>query len=221
MTNFIFMAFMLVAAQDKPVDIAKTQLPKSALCVVCTANGAGHEEEKPAAGVSYKGIDYYFCNVKEVAVFKKDPEAYIPPILPRPMMKFDLLDTENKLWNAETFKDKIVHIDFWATWCGPCKQVKPMVAELAKKHKNLIVLSVSIDEKKADLEKFLKKEKFVGPVLHDTSQVWQSWKVRAIPALFLVKNGQVIAQWTGVPSKTELTKTIEGAFPHPEVSGGS
>ncbi len=199
-------------AQDKPTDIPKAQLPKAAECVVCSTNGAGHEEEKPAAGVTYKGRAYYFCNAKEVVEFKKDPEAWVPLPLPRAMAKFDLSDIAGKTWNAEAFRDKVVLIDYWATWCGPCKQVKPMVAELAKKHASLTVLSVSIDEKKADLDKFLAKEKFVGPVLHDTKQVWAAWRVKAIPALFLVKNGQVIAQWTGVPKKDELTEAVASAL---------
>jgi thiol-disulfide isomerase/thioredoxin len=199
-------------AQDKPTDIPKAQLPKAAECVVCSMNGAGHEEEKPAGGLMYRGKAFYFCNSKEIADFKKDPEAFIPLPLPRAMAKFDLVDLGGKVWNAEAFKDKVILVDFWATWCGPCKQVKPIVAEQAAKHRDLLVLSVSIDEKKADLDKFLAKEKFVGPVLHDTKQVWAAWRVRAIPMLFLVKNGQVIAQWTGVPDKKALASAVETAL---------
>ena len=210
MLNTIFLAVALFA-QDKPTDIPKAQLPKAAECIVCTSKGAGHEEEKPAAGVMYKGKAYYFCNTKEVAEFKKDPDAWVPLPLPRAMAKFDLADLDGKVWNADAFKNKVVLIDFWATWCGPCKQVKPMVADQAAKHKSLVVLSVSIDEKKADLDKFLAKEKFVGPVLHDTKQVWAAWRVKGIPMLFLVKNGHVVAQWTGIPDKKELADAVGAA----------
>jgi thiol-disulfide isomerase/thioredoxin len=211
MFNTLVIAFALLA-QDKPVDIPKAQLPKAAECVVCSANGGGHGEEKPAAGVTYKGKSYYFCNTKEVADFKKDPESWTPLPLPRTMAKFDLADLSGKMWNADAFEDRVVLIDFWATWCVPCKQVKQIVAELAKKHAALTVLSVSIDEKRADLDKFLGKEKFDGPVLHDTQKVWSAWRVRAIPAVFLVKNGQVVAQWTGVPDKKGLTTAVESAI---------
>ena len=70
--------------QDNPIEIAKKDLPKTATCVVCKANGEGRKEEKPAAGVRYKGQTFYFCNVKEVAEFSKDPDAFLPPVLPRP-----------------------------------------------------------------------------------------------------------------------------------------
>lgn len=199
---------VVLLTQDKPTDIPKGELPKAAICVVCTANGAGHEEERPAAGVMYKGVAYYFCSSKEVAEFKKDPESWIPLPLPRAMAKFDLVDMGGKTWNPEAFKEKVVLIDFWATWCGPCKQVKPLVAALAKKHKGLTVLSVSIDEKRSELDKFLKKESFDGPVLHDSKQVWAGWRVKAIPAVFLVKNGQVVAQWTGVPDSKEIADSV-------------
>lgn len=211
MLTTLFLTVALIA-QNKPTDIPKAQLPKAAECVICSSNGAGHEEEKPIAGVMFKGKAYFFCNASEVKEFKKDPESWVPLPLPRAMAKFDLTDFSGKVWNAEAFKDRVVLIDYWATWCGPCKQVKPMVAELAKKHAALSVLSVSIDEKKADLDKFLAKQKFDGPVLHDTKQVWAAWRVKSIPALFLVKNGQVIGQWTGVPDKKELSSQVEGAL---------
>src|SRR5256885_5491011 len=70
--------------QGTPVEIATKDLPKAAVCLVCEANGEGHKEEKPAAGVRYKGKSFFFCNVKELAEFKKDPESFMPPVLPRP-----------------------------------------------------------------------------------------------------------------------------------------
>ena len=70
-----------------PEEIAKKDLPKKAVCFVCSANGETHGEEKPAAGARYKGKTYYFCNEKEAVAFKQDPEAYMPPVLPRPAPK--------------------------------------------------------------------------------------------------------------------------------------
>lgn len=197
-------------AQERPEQIDKKDLPKTAVATFCGTEGKT-ELERPNVGYRYKGKSYYFCDQPATKAFLKDPEGFLPLPLPRPMAKFDLKDLAGKTWTAEAFKDKVVLIDFWATWCGPCKQVKPIIAEQASKHKELVVLSVSIDEKRADLEKFLAKEKFVGPVLHDTAQVWAAWRVKAIPMLFLVKNGQVIAQWTGVPDKKELAAAVESA----------
>ncbi|MEQ1932986.1 MAG: TlpA disulfide reductase family protein [Fimbriimonadaceae bacterium] len=204
------LALIALSLQDKPLDIIKKDLPKEAECIVCTSGGEAHGKEKPAAGVMYKGIAYYFCNAKEVPVFKKDPEAFMPPVLPRPMAEFSMTDTSGKTWNAEAMKDKLVLIDFWATWCKPCKEMFPTLDKLyAKYHaKGLEMLSVSVDEKKHDLDKYLKGHQFPNPVLHDTTQTFGKWGVRNIPATFLIKSGQVIAQWTG--KQTE--KTLEAAI---------
>lgn len=209
------LTMLLITAQDTPVDIPKGELIKSAPCVICSANGEGHGEEKPAAGVKYKGKAYYFCNAKEVATFKADPESFMPPVLPRAMPKFDLTDTTGKAWNAASMKDKVVLVDYWATWCGPCKEMKPIIekthADFAPR--NYEVLSVSIDEKKDTLTGFLKKNPFKNPVLFDTNQTWAEWKVRVIPAFFVVKNGQIVDQWVGKKSEKEVREIIEPHLP--------
>lgn len=201
--NTILAVLLLTGIQDQPQDIAKKDLPKKVECVICTAKGAGHDAEKPVAGVRYKGTSYFFCHAGEVAGFKKDPEAFLPPVLPRAMAAFDLTDRSGKTWDAKAFEGRLVMVDFWATWCGPCKEIKPRLDALRKKHgeRGFEVLSVSIDEKKDVLEKFLKKNRFENPVLHDTTQTWAVWKVRNVPTLFLVKDGQIVGQWVGVPKK--------------------
>ncbi len=204
----------ILSAQSTPVDIPKADLPKSAHCVVCESDGQNHGMEKPAAGVLYQGKTYYFCNVKEVASFRKDPEAYMPPVLPRAMPAFDLNDLSGKRWNSAEFKGKTVLVDFWATWCVPCREVKPIVEKVRAKYaaKGFNVLSVSIDEKRTALDQFLVKNKFAGPVLHDTSQTWATWGVKSIPALFLVRDGQIVAQWRGKQTEKTLSAAVEKAL---------
>lgn len=216
MSAALFLSLTLITtSQDVPTDIPKSELPKSAECIICSANGAGHGEEKPAAGVKYKGKAYFFCNVKEVESFKKDPELYMPPILPRPMPEFGLTDFSGKLWNAESLNQKLVLIDYWATWCEPCKKLMPVLEKLHKKYqpKGFELLSVSIDEKKEDLDKFLAKKKFANPVIHDQSQTYNKWGVRVIPTTFLIKEGQIIGQWTGITKESELDKAISQNLP--------
>lgn len=199
-------------AQDAPTDIAKKDLPKLATCVVCKDE---HGQEKPAAGVMYKGKAYYFCNTAEVKGFKADPESFVPPVLPRPAPEFSIADTSGKVWNAEAMKGKLVLIDYWATWCGPCKAMFPTFDKVHAKYKDrgFELLSVSVDQKAPDLEKFLKGHKFPNPVLHDTTQTFSRWGVKAIPATFLVKDGQIVAQWTGKVTEKQLSEAIEANLP--------
>lgn len=211
MLTLLLATSSLLADQDKPVDVPKSNLPKtSALCVVCEADGTGHGPEKIAAGVIFRAQTYFFCNPSEVGKFKKDPEAYLPPVLPRPMPKFSLADTSGQNWTAESMKGRLVLIDFWATWCKPCHEMKPVLERVQKSFSDLTVLSVSIDEKRADFDKFLAKTKFTNPVLFDDRQTWADWRVRVVPTFFLVKDGQIIAQWAGKKSEKDITELIKG-----------
>lgn len=207
MINLLFIA----ATQDKPVIIPKAELPKTdQFCTVCEADGNGHGAEKAAAGVRYQGTEYYFCHSNEVAKFIKDPAGYLPPVLPRPAPKFELADTTGTMWNAESMKGKVVLLDFWATWCVPCKEMKPVIERLHKKAgENLTVLSVSIDEKKADFDKFLTKTKFTNPVLFDHAQTWGAWRVRVVPTFFLVKDGKIVEQWSGKRSEKAIQELLD------------
>lgn len=202
---------LLAFLQDTPVQLPKAELPKEAqLCAVCEADGVGHGAERAAAGVRYKGSVYFFCNTGEVSKFLKDPAAYLPPVLPRPAPKFDLVDTSGTVWNAETMKGKVVLIDFWATWCAPCKEMKPIIERLHKKAgEKLTILSVSIDEKKADFDKFLTKTKFSNPVLFDNAQTWGAWRVRVVPTFFIVKDGMIVDQWSGKRSEKAVQEMLD------------
>jgi len=204
-------AALSMSVQDVPQDIAKKDLPKAAECVVCSAKGAGHEEEKPAAGVMYKGKAYYFCNAKEVPEFKKNADFYLPLELPMPMPEFGLKDQAGKAWDADAFKGKLVLLDYWATWCKPCLALKPKLDKIrdAYKDRGFDMLSVSIDEKRAPLDKFLQKTPFTNPVVWDDKQTWAKFKILAIPALFLVKDGQVIAVFRGNPDTKEIEKAVK------------
>ena len=79
--------------------------------------------------------------------------------------------------------DKPVLIDFWASWCGPCMMLGPVVEELAGEVDDVKICKVNVDEQ-MDLA--------------------QQFKVVSIPMLILIKNGEVTAKDIGVKSKDEL-----------------
>jgi thiol-disulfide isomerase/thioredoxin len=210
-TVALILAMAVSGIQDKPQDIAKKDLPKSAECVVCSAQGGEHGEEKPVAGVKYKGKSYFFCNGKEVATFKANPDMYLPLELPFELPSLALKDQTGKVWDAEAMKGKLVLLDYWATWCKPCLALKPKLDKVRTtyKDKGFEMLSLSIDEKRDTLDKFLKKTAFENPVLWDDKQTWAKLKVVAIPALFLVKDGKVIAAFKGEPNAKQIEAAVK------------
>lgn len=85
--------------------------------------------------------------------------------------------------------DKPVLVDFFATWCGPCRQMLPIVTEVsAEMAATLKVVKMDVDEAPKTPDKF---------------------GVQTIPTLILFKNGQAVAQHTGAMLKTELVEWIK------------
>lgn len=93
---------------------------------------------------------------------------------------------------------KYVLIDFWASWCGPCRKEIPNVkAQYAKyKSKGFEVVSVSIDEKEAAWRKALSEEKLAWPNFRDVDgSLANAWEVKTIPAMFLLSaDGTIVAE---------------------------
>lgn len=98
------------------------------------------------------------------------------------------LNTSN--FNEEvTNTDKLVLIDFYATWCGPCKMLSPIISEIANEYSNMIkVCKVNVDE---DQELALK------------------YNIMSVPTLIFFKNGSVVKDIVGFCSKSKLDNTIK------------
>lgn len=92
-------------------------------------------------------------------------------------------------------KGKVVYLDFWASWCAPCKASFPVIESWYQqlKGKGFLVLGINVDEKTSDMEAFLKKNPVSFPVLHDTSRnLVTAANVRAMPSSFLIDRNGVI-----------------------------
>lgn len=208
-------SFLLAAAllQDAPVDIPKSDLPAKAPCAVCSYAGEEHGEEKPEAGVRYKGHTFYFCNKNEVATFKELPDAYLPLVFPWPAPAFAATTLDGKAVTLADYKDKVVLVDFWATWCAPCVKSMPEFDKLYAKHKGkgFEVLGVSIDTEKQKVKPFLAKRRVSYPVLLDDAKTpsWAAFKVRVVPTAYLInRKGEVVGRWIGEGKMKEMEAAI-------------
>lgn len=113
-------------------------------------------------------------------------------------------------------KGKVVIVDFWASWCGPCKASFPVMDALLKKYgeKGLVIVAVNVDEKKAEMEKFLKKSPVTFTVVRDAGQkLVEAANVATMPTSFVVdRTGKVRFThegFLGEPSRLEYERQIE------------
>jgi thiol-disulfide isomerase/thioredoxin len=113
------------------------------------------------------------------------------------------------------YKGKVVLLDIWATWCGPCRAMIPHEREMAEKLKDkpFVLVSVSADDKKETLEKFLEKEKM--PWVHwwnegPDSEVLKKYRVKAFPTLYLIDHAGVVRhKWIGNPGHEKIEAAVE------------
>lgn len=129
---------------------------------------------------------------------------------------FETLQVPSALFSTESLAGKPMLIDFWATWCLPCRETMPVIDQIYQKYneKGLIVMGIS-GENRADLMKFAASTRYRYPLYRDVDGMYQAkHQVSSLPTLWLVdKTGKIIYAHVGdsidVPS---LEKAIEKAL---------
>jgi len=117
---------------------------------------------------------------------------------------FTLQDINGNEVTLSDFKGKVVILNFWATWCPPCRKEIPVFIELYKKYKDegLVIIGISLDrEGKKVLIPFVKKFGINYPVLIGTQKVVDAYGgIRGIPTTFIIdKKGKIRKKHIGLP----------------------
>jgi thiol-disulfide isomerase/thioredoxin len=116
----------------------------------------------------------------------------LDPVPSPPLVLQDLAGVER---NLQDFKDKVVLVNFWATWCPPCRREMPSMQRLKEKMagRQFLILGVDSAEQREEVMAFLEMVKVGFPILLDQdSSATRRWKVYALPTSFIIdRKGKV------------------------------
>lgn len=99
-----------------------------------------------------------------------------------------------KMLNSEYFRGKVLYLDFWASWCGPCRVSLPAMDELYREFKaaGFEVVAVNVDKRAADASRFLKQHPVSYYVVTDDGSLPRSFGVKGMPTAYLIdRKGRV------------------------------
>ena len=96
-------------------------------------------------------------------------------------------ENKNNFQDEVLNSDKPVLVDFWASWCGPCRMVAPILEEIAAERSDVKVCKINVDEE---------------------PELASRYKVMSIPTLLVVKEGQVVNQAVGARPKSQILSLL-------------
>jgi len=135
----------------------------------------------------------------------------------KPLPAFEMRTVDNRKIDNATIKGKAALIDFWATWCGPCKKASPLLQELHSKYasKGLVVIGANGLEDEAGpgaAAGYAKEHKYTYVFTHSNDGLMSKWAVQALPTMLIVdRNGKVVKVQIGFNDKVgaQMASTIE------------
>lgn len=139
------------------------------------------------------------------------PESEKPKLIGKRAPDFKATNLSGKTVSLADFKGRVLLLDFWATWCPPCKKEMPDIQRIHEqaKGKSLAVLAISQDEDVKDVKEFLRERKLTLPAAMDDGSVGQAYGVEAIPTTFVIDEGGVVrVAFRGLTSGARLAEEI-------------
>jgi len=156
-------------------------------------------------------------------------DSLLTPALPQPNLSgtsapsFDLKALNGTSFSDSSLKGRPVLLDFWTTWCGPCRQAMPALETIYRENrdKGLVILGVDAGEDRQTVETFLRTATASYPTtLSIESDILTSFQVTVYPTYVLLDSkGNIVAHQIGYPGEAGLRSMLARAFPTPTALG--
>jgi len=137
----------------------------------------------------------------------------------QPAPEFTLTDINGNQVSLSDFAGKVVYLDFWASWCGPCMREVPFAKELKKRMANqpdIVFLYISVDTDETAWRNTVAQQQIQGVHLNVPGfdhEVPQTYNLRGVPTFFLIgRDGKIINNRPPRPSNPEIDQVLNNAL---------
>lgn len=135
-----------------------------------------------------------------------------------PNFQLPALNAEQETLALKDYEGKGVMVNFWATYCKPCKDEMPFMQELYPKYKKqgVEIIGVNLDQSQLVIERFINEYDLTFPIVHDKqSQVMNAYNVGYLPATFFInKDGEIVRKVIGPLTLEKLDGYLEEITPN-------
>ncbi|HWP41671.1 MAG TPA: redoxin domain-containing protein [Blastocatellia bacterium] len=179
------------AAFRRAIELTGGKLTRAYYNLGYTLIKQGKEEEGKAALRAYLEADPSAPDARGVRAVLENPELVNVAMAP----DFKVVALDGQELSLEKYSGRVVLLDFWATWCGPCIAEMPSVKKLYQKYSKdgFIIIGVSLDDDYLKLQNYLRKEAIGWPQYFDESgHLARLYRVKAIPYTVLIDHDGVI-----------------------------
>lgn len=143
--------------------------------------------------------------------FGKNPRAVPSVMEARPAPTFRLTDVEGQKWDLEQLKGQVVVLNFWSTWCLPCKQEHPLLLQAAKAYPDVKWLGVIYQDTPEKVKPYLAQKGSAFPHLVDPGgTIAIDYGVAGVPETFFIdRNGTIVLKHVGPLSQDVIASTLD------------
>ncbi len=136
-----------------------------------------------------------------------------PPVVGQMAPDFEMVYPDGRRVRLSDLRGKPVVVNFWASWCGPCRVEMPELVRVYEAHRSegLVILAVNLQESAGEVQAFVEEFDMRFPVILDPDgRVADRYQIRSLPSsIFIDRDGMIAARWIGLLTPSMLQKHLE------------